>query len=84
MHIRSAVLAVILCGASFGCATPADEPEASAAESASAPQRQTGGYRTGSRLPTYEEKGGASSVGDVSRDDYTDEMRRGVSPTSGR
>jgi hypothetical protein len=32
----------------------------------------------------YEDKGGASSVGDVSKDDYTDDMRRGVNPTNMR
>jgi hypothetical protein len=87
MHIRLAVLAAVLCGASYGCATPAEQPAANApaaAAPASDPQPRQGSYRTGSRLPSYEEKGGASSVGDVSKDDYTDDMRRGVNPTFGR
>jgi len=87
MHIRLALLAV-LCVAAYGCATPADEPKAGA-PAAAAPAsdqqpRQSGSYRTGSRLPSYEERGGAASVGDVSKDDYADEMRRGTSPTFGR
>ena len=87
MHIRLALLAV-LCVAAYGCATPADEPKAGA-PAAAAPAsdqqpRQSGSYRTGSRLPSYEDKSGSSSVGDVSRDDYADEMRRGTSPTLGR
>ena len=88
MHIRLALLAAVLCGASYGCATPADEPAAKASAASApgaAPQpRQEGSYRTGSRLPSYEEKGGSSSVGDVSKDDYVDEARRSVSPTFGR
>ena len=84
MQIRLAVLGVILCGASYGCATPAEEPAAkapAAAAPASDPQpRQTGNYRTGSRLPVYEERGGASSVGDMSREDVADDMRRAVNP----
>jgi hypothetical protein len=83
MNIRLAVLAAVLCGASYGCATPAEQP-ATANAPAAEPQQRQGSYRTGSRLPSYEEKGGASSVGDVSKDDYTDEMRRGVNPTFGR
>jgi hypothetical protein len=88
MQTRLAVLAALVCGASFGCATPAEEstakaPAATAADSASEP-RPTGSYRTGSRLPSYENKGGSSSVGDVSKDDYADEMRRGVRPTDVR
>ena len=82
MHIRFALLAAVLCGASYSCATAPDE--SAAAAPASAPQpRQEGSYRTGSRLPSYE-GGGASSVGDVSKDDYADERRRGVNPASGR
>jgi hypothetical protein len=78
MQTRLAVLAALVCGASFGCATPAEDtkaPAAAAPDSAQQP-RQSGSYRTGSRLPSYEDKGGASSVGDVSKDDYTDDMRR--------
>ena len=86
MQIRLAVLAVVLCG-SYGCATLAEQPAANA-PAASAPasdsQPRQGSYRTGSRLPSYEDKGGASTVGDVSKDDYADEMRRGTSPTLGR
>jgi len=88
MHIRLAVLATVLCGASYGCATPAEQPAAANAPAATAPasdsQPRQGSYRTGSRLPVYEDKGGASSVGDVSKDDYTDETRRAVSPIFGR
>ena len=88
MQIRLAVLATVLCGVSYGCATPAEQPAAANAPAASAPasdsQPRQASYRTGSRLPSYEDKGGASSVGDVSKDDYADEMRRGVNPTSGR
>ena len=88
MQIRLAMLAAALCGASYGCATPADEPAAkapaAAAPSTAEQPRQAGGYRTGSRLPSYEDRSGSSSVGDVSKDDYADEMRRGVTPTYGK
>jgi len=77
MHIRLAVLATVLCGASYGCATPAEQPAAANAPAATAPasdsQPRQGSYRTGSRLPVYEDK-----------DDYTDETRRAVSPIFGR
>jgi hypothetical protein len=88
MHIRLAVLAAIACGASYGCATPAEEPAAKAPAAAaadSAPQPRQGSYRTGSRLPSYEyDKSGSSTVGESSKDDYADDMRRGVNPTNMR
>ena len=86
MHIRLAVLATVLCGASYGCATPADEPAAKASATADAPQPapQSRPMRTGSRLPSYEDQGGSSSVGDQSKDDFADQMRRGGGGTSGR
>jgi hypothetical protein len=76
MHIRLTVLAAVLCGASFGCATPADEPGAAAQQQ----PRETGSYRTGSRLPSPEVTSGASSVGNVSKDDYIDAQRRSMTP----
>ena len=90
MHIRLAVLTAVLCGASYGCATPADEPAAKAsapnAATADAPQPapQSRPIRTGSRLPSYEDQGGSSSVGDQSKDDFADQMRRGGGGTSGK
>jgi hypothetical protein len=87
MHIRLALLAAVLSGATYGCTTPAEQPAPNApaaAAPASEPQPRQGSYRTGSRLPSYEDKGGASSVGDVSRDDYTEERNRGSNPTFGR
>jgi hypothetical protein len=84
MHLRLALLTAVLCGASYGCATPADESGAKAPAAdaqATAPQpKQSGGYRTGSRLPSYDPDGGSASTGSVSKDDYTDEMRRGINP----
>jgi len=88
MHLRLALLTAALCGASYGCATPADEPGAKAPGSgtqteASQP-RQNGTYRTGSRLPSYGYEGSSSSTGVISKDDYTDDRNRAPSPISGR
>ena len=84
MHLRLALLTAVLCGASYGCATPADESGAKAptsgAQTAAPQPKQSGGYRTGSRLPSYDPDGGSASTGSVSKDDYTDEMRRGINP----
>jgi hypothetical protein len=84
MQIRLAVLAALVCGASFGCATPAEDSKAPAAADAASQPRQTGSYRTGSRLPSYEDDTGASTTSNVSKDDYADEARRTISPTMGR
>jgi len=73
MHVRLALLAAVLCTASFGCATP--DSGAAADESRSS----AGTYRTGSRLPSYDSDG-SSSTGAVSKDDYTDQMNRGIRP----
>ena len=89
MHLRLVVLTLALCSAAYGCATP-DEPAANApagaapAKEASAPASTPRPMRTGSRLPSYEDQGGASSVGDQSKDDFADQMRRGGGGTSGR
>jgi len=87
MHLRLALLTAVLCGASYGCATPADESGAKAppsgAQTEAASARQNGTYRTGSRLPQYDSEG-SSSTGSVSRDDYTDDRNRAPSPISGR
>jgi len=50
------------------------------AQTAAPQPKQSGGYRTGSRLPSYDPDGGSASTGSVSKDDYTDEMRRGINP----
>jgi len=84
MHFRLVLLTAVLCGASYGCATPADEPgakaPASAAPTAARQQAPSGTYRTGSRLPSYDSDG-ASSVGAQSKDDYEDMRRGAVSPS---
>jgi hypothetical protein len=87
MHFRLAALAIVLCSGSFGCATP-EEPAASAGAPATATAsqpRNSGSYRTGSRLPSYDdEPAGASTVGGASKDDYADEARRTISPIRGQ
>jgi hypothetical protein len=84
MEFRLALISALVCGASYGCATPADESGAKAPAAdaqATAPQpKQSGGYRTGSRLPSYDPDGGSASTGSVSKDEYIDEMRRGTNP----
>jgi hypothetical protein len=72
-HLRLALIGAVLCGASYGCATPADQSGANAPAS--------GTFRTGSRLPSYDSDG-SSSTGAVSKDDYTDQMNRSARPTS--
>jgi hypothetical protein len=81
MHrFRLALIAAVLCGAAYGCATP-DEPAARGAQTQASETRHDGGtHRTGSRLPSYDSDG-SSSTGAVSKDDFTDQMNRG---TSGR
>jgi hypothetical protein len=83
MHLRLALLTLVLCGASYGCATPADESGAKASTAdaqATAPQpKQNASYRTGSRLPQYDSEG-SSSTGAASKDDYEDARRGAPNP----
>jgi hypothetical protein len=83
MHVRLAVITTVFCVASYGCATPAEQPAGNANE-ASAPAATPRPIRTGSRLPSYEDQGGSSSVGDQSKGDFEDQMRRSTGGTSGR
>jgi hypothetical protein len=59
---------------SQGCATPAEQPPAAAAQT----QAQERCYASGSRLPSAD-CGGSSTVGGQSRDDYNHD--RASSPT---
>jgi hypothetical protein len=83
------VLATLLCSASFGCATEPQpqQPAAGAAPATAAEpaawQSKGPVYRTGSRLPPTDDVGGTSSVSGVSKDDYTDDRNRTMSPTRG-
>ena len=81
-QLRVAVVAAIVCGASYGCATPADEAgaKAPAADTAAPQPRSSGAYRTGSRLPSYDSDG-ASSTGAMGKDDYMDDAARRVNPS---
>jgi hypothetical protein len=81
MHIRLALLGFALSGTLAACATP-DESTDTAAKAAPSPVK-SGSYRTGSRLPSIDNDGGSSSVGNASRDDYLDETRRTGSPMRG-
>ena len=79
-HLRLALIAAALCGASYGCATP-DQPAAQGAAAAPADARNGGGsYRTGSRLPPLDSDG-SSSTGAQSKEDYEDMRRGAVSPS---
>jgi hypothetical protein len=64
------LLAICLAASAFGCAT--DNPPAGA--SAPASSRDSGTYRTGSRLPSYDPPGTAASR-EVSADDWQDGRR---------
>ena len=79
MHFRLVLIAAVLCGATYGCATPEEAKGQASATESPAPQRE-GSYRTGSRLPSYDSEG-SSSTGAQSKDDFTDQMNRG---TTGR
>ena len=87
MHLRFALISAVLCAASYGCATPADESAAKAPEAdtqAAKPLHREASTRTGSRLPPLDSGDGSGSTSASSRDDYQDAARRVISPTSGR
>jgi len=77
-HLRLALIAAALCGGLYGCATP-DQPAASGGQAQASESRNGGTYRTGSRLPSYDSDG-SSSTGAQSKDDFTDQMNRGIRP----
>lgn len=70
-NFRLLISACILCGATYGCATPEGQQQAAADD-----DNTTNTYRTGSRLPTYD-RAGESGVRGVTRDDWIDERRKG-------
>ena len=80
MHqLRVAFIVAALCGTFYGCATN-DQPAASSGQSQASDARpSSGAYRTGSRLPSYESDG-SSSTSSQSKDDFTDQMNRGIRP----
>lgn len=72
MHVRFALLAIVIAGV-YGCAT---EPEQKQDGTAAASQAQSSrDYRTGSRLPTMEDD--PRPVSGMSKDDYMDDRNRG-------
>ncbi len=74
----------------YGCASePEQKPAANASGTAAAPAKAAPAqdprsYRTGSRLPTRDDDVGASSVGNISKDDYIHDRNSSVSPMSGQ
>ena len=90
MHVRLALLAIGVCVAVYGCATPQQQAGIPSSGSAAAPSnsqkptQQQARYRTGSRVPLPEGDDGAQSVSGISKDAYDEEMRRMVTPTGGR
>ena len=76
MHVKSALLAVLI-AAAYGCATEPEQKPAGAAAPAPAQSQSSRAYRTGSRLPSMDDEGGSSSLSGVSRDDYMDDRNRG-------
>jgi len=70
------VLALVIASTALGCATPADQPGASAQARSTQPQEKC--YSSGSRLPSTD-CGGSSTVGGQSGDDYRQD--RAASPT---
>ena len=82
-HVRLAFIVAALCGTFYGCATD-DPPAASGGQSqASETRSNSGSYRTGSRLPSYDSDG-SSSTGAQSKDDFIDRMNRGSSASGVR
>jgi hypothetical protein len=83
MEFRLALISALVCGAFYGCATPADESgakaPASGAQTAAPSPNANGTYRTGSRLPQYDSDG-SSSTGSASKDDYEDARRGAPNP----
>ena len=76
-HVRLAFIVAALCGTFYGCATD-DQPAASGGQSqASETRSNSGSYRTGSRLPSYDSDGSSSTAAE-SKQDYMDRMNRGV------
>jgi hypothetical protein len=71
MQLRLLLIAC-LAGSAFGCATD-NSPAGAAAPSSS---RDSGTYRTGSRLPSYDPPGTAASR-EVSAEDWNDARRGG-------
>jgi hypothetical protein len=70
MHLRLLLIAC-LAGSAFGCATDHEPAGAAAPQSSS---RDSGTYRTGSRLPSYDPPGTAASR-EISADDWNDGRR---------
>jgi hypothetical protein len=73
MQFRFAVLAAALLAACYGCATE------NASQEPAPPRNHT--TLTGSRLPPMDDSAGSSSVGSVSKDDYTHDRNSSMSPT---
>ena len=69
MQVRSTLLAALL-AVSYGCATEPGAPVQS---------QSSRGYITGSRLPVPDD-GGSSTVGNVSKGDYSHDRSSQVSP----
>ena len=81
-HLRLVLIATALCAGSYGCATD-DQPAAAGAQpqAQSQPSNNSGIYRTGSRLPSYDSDG-SSSTAAQSKDDFNDQMNRGITGRS--
>ena len=80
MQVPAALLAVSVCIAALGCATPQQQGPTSGARPATAatvkqPQQEAR-YRTGSRVPLPADEEGAQSVSAASREAHEEEMRR--------
>jgi len=80
MDLRLALLAVGICVAAYGCATPEQQ---TATAPAAQPQPQSR-YVTGSRIPVRDDDTGASNVGAATKEAYEEEVRRITSGSYGR
>jgi hypothetical protein len=82
MRLRHTFVAIGICAAAYGCATPEQQtaatPAATAPVAAPKPQER---YVTGSRLPVHDD-GGEGSVASGSKSAWEDEMRRSNSGSS--
>jgi len=71
MDFRIALLAVGICVAAYGCATPEQQ---TATAPAAQPQPQSR-YVTGSRIPVRDDDAGASSVSAASKEAYQEAVQ---------
>lgn len=84
MHLRLALLAVGVCAAAYGCATPEQKTAAPSAAPSASTAQPPARYVTGSRLPVRDEDQGASSVSAASKEAYQEAVQNMNTGSSGK